>query len=288
MKEKSEGYINLSNVRGVPRGELFRMVQQVIAEENLAYVNANEEKVVPRRSIYTRFGKRFLDIVLSAAALIITSPVNLILAICTYFDVGRPVIFRQKRAGLDGKPFTIIKFRNMTNEKDQNGDLLPPVQRVTKLGRFVRKTSLDELMNFVSVLHGDMSLIGPRPLLMEYYQLYSDRHKERQSVRPGLECPMIHRTDDRMTWKKQFENDIYYVENVSLLLDIKLAFLLVRMVFRRKGTSCRCDGMRGTFMGYGRDGSSIDSYEVPMHYYEKAIERLGYNVRMAGTAMEGR
>ncbi len=275
MKDDSAGCINLSNVENIPHGELFEAVQQVLKEENLSIVNTNDGQVTPRRSFYTKYGKRLLDIVVSAAAVVVTLPVNLVLALCTYFDVGRPILFRQKRIGLNGGVFTIVKFRNMTNEKDENGNLLPPSQRVTKLGKFVRKTSLDELMNFWSVLKGDMSLIGPRPLLTEYYPLYSDRHKARQSVRPGLECPMVHQTDNRTTWKGQFDNDVFYVEDVSFLLDIKLAFSLVRMVFSRKSAIGRGNGMRGTFMGYDKDGSSIDSCEVPVEYFNKAMERLG-------------
>lgn len=278
MKENSAGYMNLSSVKDIPHRELFQTVQQVLKEENLSLVNANDHVVTPRRSFYTKYGKRMLDIAVSAFALIITLPINLVLALCTYLDVGKPIIFRQKRVGLNGEHFMIVKFRNMTNEKDVHGNLLPPSQRVTKLGKFARKTSLDELMNFWSILKGDMSLIGPRPLLTEYYPLYSDRHKARQAVRPGLECPMVHQTDNRTTWKGQFENDVYYVENVSFLLDIKLSFSLVKMVFSRKSTTGRGNGMRGTFMGYDRDGSSIDSCEVPVVYFNKAAERLGYMV----------
>lgn len=280
MKEETEKYINLSDVDDIPHKELFAAVQQVIAEENLADVNTHENTVIPRKSIYTSFGKRFLDIAVAALALIITFPVNLVLAACTYFDVGSPIIFRQKRVGLNGEIFTLIKFRNMTDEKNADGDLLPPSLRVTRMGKFIRKTSLDELMNFVSVLKGDMSLIGPRPLLMEYYPLYSERHKFRQAVRPGLECPMVHREDNRTTWRDQFENDVFYVENVSLLLDIKQAFSLVRMVFSRKGDADRGDGMRGSFMGYSKDGSSIDSCKVPIEYYQEAVRRLGYEVNV--------
>lgn len=276
MKEDSINYINLSCVEKIPHGQLFAMVQKVIAEENLSYVNANDKKVVPRKSIYTKYGKRVFDIIISAAALIVTFPINFVLAIFTYFDVGHPIFFRQKRVGLNGKLFTLIKFRNMTNETDENGNLLPPSKRVTKLGKFMRKTSLDELVNFWSILKGDMSLIGPRPLLIEYFPLYSSRHKERQDVRPGLECPIVRQINNRSTWKEQFENDVYYVENVSLLLDIRLVFTLVHMVFSRKGDSGRGDGMRGTFMGYDKDGTTIDSCEVPIEYYKKAALRLGY------------
>lgn len=276
MDNKME-YINLSDVDNIPHTELFQMVAEVIKEKNLQYVNSISKQVVPRKSVYTLVGKRILDILLAAIALIITLPVNLLLAILTFFDVGNPIFFRQKRIGYNQEHFTITKFRNMTNKTDKNGVLLPPAQRVTKLGRFVRKTSLDELLNFWSVLKGDMSIIGPRPLLMEYLDRYSNRHRMRHAVRPGLECPMLKQTDNSATWRDQFENDIYYVENVSLLLDIKMAFALVRMVFDRKGTATRGNALRGTFMGYDLDGSSIDSCNIPIRYYLEAIERLGYD-----------
>lgn len=276
MKEGSANCVNLSNVEDIPHEELFKAVQHVLKEENLSFVNENDERVVPRKNFYTKYVKRCIDIVVSAVALVVTLPVNVVIALCTYFDVGKPILFKQKRVGLNGKIFTIIKFRNMTNEKDDSGNLLPPSQRVTKFGKFVRKTSLDELMNFWSILKGDMSLIGPRPLLMEYYPLYSERHKARQTVRPGLECPMIQQMDNRVTWKGQFENDVYYAANVSFFLDIKLVFSLVKMVFSRKSIAGRGNGMRGTFMGYDTDGSSIDSCEVPVKYFNRAVEDLGY------------
>lgn len=281
----ADTYINLSDVEGIPHPELFDMVTKVILEDTLRYVNMHSDAVVPRTSFYTRYGKRSIDIVLASLALIITLPVNLLLAVCTLFDVGRPIIFRQSRVGLNGNVFKIMKFRNMTNETDENGQLLPPSQRVTKFGRFVRKTSLDELLNFWSVLKGDMSLIGPRPLLLDYINVYSDRHRMRHAVRPGLECPIILESTDRSTWAGQFENDVYYVEHVSLLLDIKMAFALARMVFDRNGTAARGNAMKGSFMGYNRDGSSIDSHNVPIRYFDEALERMGYNKQRQQVAM---
>lgn len=272
IKEK---WINLSDVKNIPHSELFEMVSKVIAEKNLDHLNKNDREVFVRHSFYSKYGKRAIDILLSSIALIVTLPINLLLAICTFFDVGHPIFFRQRRVGYNAEVFTITKFRNMTNEKDKNGDLLSPSERVTKLGKFVRKTSMDELLNFWSVLKGDMSLIGPRPLLPEYMVRYTERHKMRHYVRPGLECPILSKTNNR-TWKDQFENDVYYVENISLMLDIKMAFALVHMVFDHKSAGARGSGMRGTFMGYDWDGSSIDSCCVPLQYYCEAVIRLGY------------
>lgn len=272
----ADSFIDLGKIKGIPHPELFEEVSKVIAEDTLEYVNAHCKKVIPKDSFYIRYVKRCIDIVLSAIALIVTLPINLIIAICTYFDVGRPIIFQQERVGRSGVIFIINKFRNMTNDTSEDGTLLPPYQRVTRFGKFVRKTSLDELLNFWSIFKGDMSLIGPRPLPPEYNDFYSERHKMRYAVRPGLECPMLHPIEDKMTWGLQFENDIYYVENVSFLLDIKMIFALFRLVFNEKSSEIRGNAVRGSFMGYQQDGTSIDSQKIERKYYEKALERMGY------------
>ena len=266
--------INLSDIEDISHPILFQTVRDIIREENLDTVNALSKEINPSKTFYAKHVKRVLDVFGSSAALVITAPVNVVLAFCTYFDVGHPVFFHQKRIGEHGKPFEIIKFRNMTNEKDENGVLLPPNLRVTKFGRFVRKTSLDELLNFYSVLKGDMSLIGPRPLLTEYVESYSDRHMKRHAIKPGLECPIINSWNNKDNWADQFENDVYYVENVSFLLDVKMVFKLVRLVFDKNSTKTRGNALKGSFMGYEKDGRSIDSTEVPAEYFYKAIKRL--------------
>ena len=278
MKEMTvkDNFINLSDVKEIPHAELFREVAKVIAEDTLQYINEHDKKVEPRESFYTKYGKRFIDIVISFFALIFTLPINLIIGIGTLMDISIPLFFKKDRVGKDGKIFTLVKFRNMTNKKDKNGDLLPPSQRVTQFGKFVRKTSLDELLNFWSIFKGDMSLIGPRPLLVDYLDSYSERHMMRHAVRPGLECPILQIKKKELTWADQFENEVYYVENVSLLLDIKMVYGLVRMVFDKKATAVRGGAFRGSFMGYNRNGSSISSLKVPVEYYEKAVKRLGY------------
>ena len=272
--QSDHDHIDLSDVEDIPHSELFRAVEEVVKESNLACVNRQSDPVRPRVTFYSRYGKRILDLIAALPALIITSPVDLLLMICTYFDVGKPIIFRQVRVGRNGKPFRIIKFRNMTNDTDEKGELLPPGERVTKLGRFVRRTSLDELLNFWSVLKGDMSLIGPRPLLLEYQPLYSDRHMMRHAVRPGLECPLIKPGITGDTWTDRFENDIYYVENLSFSLDIKMFFSLVKLVFSRKSTAVRGNAVKGSFLGYEQDGTSIDSTQVPGKYFDEAVRRL--------------
>ena len=224
-------YVNMGEVEGIPHIELFDTVSQIIAEENLAYVNEHSQKVKPRKTLYTLVFKRLLDICISFVALLVSLPINLFIAVCTFFDVGIPIMFKQERVGKDGKPFTIIKFRNMTNAVNENGELLPPDQRVTKFGKFVRKSSLDELLNFWSIFKGDMSLIGPRPLVCNYLGRYSDRHKMRHAVRPGLECPFVKEVPQTgRKWQDQFENDIWYVEHVSFLTDVRKCLGLLPLV----------------------------------------------------------
>lgn len=267
---QKEAYICLDDINA--SAEVRKKIRNLIAEDTLVYVNKNSVPVQPRKSFYSKYGKRMLDILISGCALLVTAPINLLICVCTYFDVGRPLIFRQVRVGQNEKPFEIIKFRNMTNATDEKGELLPPSQRVTKFGAFVRRTSLDELLNFWSVFKGDMSLIGPRPLVAEYQPYLSDRHRMRNTVKPGLECPMIKPLDHKTSWVEQFENDVFYVENISFLLDLKMIFALVHMVFDKKSRAIRGGATRGSFMGYHNDGSSINSKSVPEHYVQRAMK----------------
>lgn len=196
-------------------------------------------KVHPRHNFYAQYGKRILDFCLGGLAFIITLPINIILACFTYFDVGMPIIFKQERIGLKNKPFTIYKFRNMTEERDAEGRLLPAADRVTKFGKFVRKTSLDELLQFWLIMTGKMSFIGPRPLISSYLPQYTERHRMRHCVRPGLECPPHDDNTSTYTWEERFENDIWYVENISLKTDILMIIQLFKLVFNKKNNSIR-------------------------------------------------
>ncbi|MFR6288417.1 MAG: sugar transferase [Adlercreutzia equolifaciens subsp. celatus] len=198
------------------RGEVADAAR-ILQERNLAHANAIATPVSPANGIYVRYVKRVLDIALSGAALLITLPINVVLGALTFRDVGSPLFFHQQRSGKNLKPFDLVKFRNMTNERDENGELLPPEERTTDLGRFVRQHSLDELLNFWSVFKGDMSLIGPRPLPVEFTPRMTERHKMRYAVRPGLECPFLNNAlcEQYDFCHARFENDILYVENVS-------------------------------------------------------------------------
>ncbi|QIW09645.1 sugar transferase [Francisella sp. LA112445] len=192
---------------------------------------------MPKKTLYTLFFKRFLDIVLSLMALIILSPVILVLAMLIRFKLGSPVLFKQARPGKDEKIFNLYKFRTMTDARDADGNLLPDSARLTKFGKFIRSTSLDELPSLINILKGDMSIVGPRPLLVEYLELYSYKQRKRHIVRPGLTGWAQINGRNATTWQARFENDIYYVSNVSFALDTKIILKTFVKVFKRSGVS---------------------------------------------------
>ncbi|MDR3886354.1 sugar transferase [Senegalimassilia sp.] len=239
-----------------------------LAADRRKTVDSIQNDVYPATGLYARYGKRCLDIGLSAIALVVTFPVNLVIAVVTLVDLGRPLFFRQVRVGKDAERFTIVKFRNMTEERNEKGDLLPPEQRVTKWGKFVRRASLDELLNFWSIFKGDMSIIGPRPLPEVYLQRFSKRHMHRLDVRPGLECPPRHLGSSVWTWDEQLENDIWYVEHLSFKTDVIMAVNLVRFALDRKSAAARAVAKRGSFMGYDLNGKAINDADIPAEYIE--------------------
>ena len=226
------------------------------------------EPINIKHSFYANYGKRVLDIVIGGLSFIITLLVNVVIGIITFFDVGRPILFHQERIGKNGKPFVLTKFRNMTNETNEHGVLLPPEERVTKWGRFVRKTSLDELLNLWNIVKGDMSVIGPRPLTKKYYERFNDYHQQRHLIRPGLECPFHDKALAKEGWQGRFDNDVWYVENVSFATDIKMFFLLVKKTFSKKERSESAAGQVGEFIGYHEDGSVMDEWSIPRKYLD--------------------
>ena len=181
----------------------------------------DENMPIVRKTFYTVIGKRAVDLVLSSFAIVVLSPLLLFIALLELIIHGRPIVFSQERPGLEGKIFRIYKFRSMTNETDEKGQLLPGNQRLTKFGRFIRKYSLDELPELFCIFIGKMSIIGPRPLRVEYLPLYNKRHMLRHKERPGFACVRL-TPGDTWTWRDQFENDIWYIENCSLIVDIKM------------------------------------------------------------------
>ena len=188
-----------------------------------------------KRSAYTLFFKRFFDIIISLSVLIFLSPVYIALAIAVRIRHGSPVLFCQERPGKNGKVFKMYKFRTMTNERDENGELLPDEKRLTRFGEKLRSTSLDELPEFINVLKGDMSLIGPRPLLVRYLPLYTERQMRRHDVRPGITGLAQSSGRNLLSWEDRFEKDVEYVENVSLVLDIKIIFATVKSIIKKEG-----------------------------------------------------
>jgi lipopolysaccharide/colanic/teichoic acid biosynthesis glycosyltransferase len=185
--------------------------------------------------IYKRFIKRPLDIILSLLAIIVLSPLMIIIAVLVRVKLGSPILFKQERPGLNEKIFIIYKFRTMTDQRDENGELLPDYMRMTKFGKMLRATSLDELPELFNILRGDMSIIGPRPLLIEYLPLYNDKQRRRHDVRPGLSGLAQVNGRNAISWEEKFDYDIEYVKNVSFLLDFKIIFLTFLKVFKREG-----------------------------------------------------
>ena len=179
--------------------------------------------------------KRIFDLVLSVISLFFLSPVILLLMLLVVFKISTSVFFVQSRPGFNGKPFRMIKFRSMNDEKDEEGNLLPDEQRLTSFGRFLRSTSLDELPELWNVLKGDMSLVGPRPLLVEYLPLYSDNQNRRHEVRPGITGWAQVNGRNALSWEDKFELDVWYVEHQSFWLDLKILFLTMYKVLRRDG-----------------------------------------------------
>lgn len=176
--------------------------------------------------------KRSLDLFVSFFALIIMSPCMLFLALLIRWKLGKPIFFKQQRPGLHGKPFYLYKFRSMNNKKDSYGKLLPDQQRITSLGLFLRRFSLDELPQLINVVKGDLSLVGPRPLLMEYLPLYSEEQAKRHLVKPGITGWAQVNGRNSITWEEKFELDVWYVDNQTFLLDLKILWLTLLKVIR--------------------------------------------------------
>lgn len=187
--------------------------------------------------MYKAFFKRFLDILGSVVLTTITLPIMIVVAILIYFKLSKSVIFTQARPGLNAKIFKIYKFKTMSEERDENGELLPDEQRLTKFGKTIRSLSLDELPQLFNVLKGDMSFIGPRPLLIEYLPLYNARQAKRHNVRPGITGLAQVNGRNAISWEQKFKFDVEYVENLSFIMDVKIALMTVKKVLNRSGVS---------------------------------------------------
>jgi len=183
--------------------------------------------------LYKTYIKGFLDFILSFFALIVLCPLLLIISILIKIKLGSPVLFRQERPGLNGKIFEILKFRTMTNKRDKNGKLLPDNERLTSFGKFLRSTSIDELPELINILKGDMSIVGPRPLLVKYLPLYNEEQRHRHDVRPGLTGLAQINGRNAISWEDKFKYDVEYVNNVSFIADFKIILQTVFKVFQR-------------------------------------------------------
>jgi lipopolysaccharide/colanic/teichoic acid biosynthesis glycosyltransferase len=196
--------------------------------------------------------KRLFDLFIGAIAAIILSPLIALVALLVRINLGKPVLFRQVRPGLHGQPFTLLKFRTMLDAADSSGSPLPDGERLTALGQFLRRWSLDELPELYNVLRGDMSLVGPRPLLMEYLPLYTAEQARRHDVRPGLTGWAQVNGRNAISWDQKFAFDLWYVEHASLSLDLKILWLTVRNVFTRHGISAEGEATMPRFTGSER------------------------------------
>lgn len=201
-------------------------------------------------SFYETCVKRLLDVILSGGALIVLSPVLLVTAILVRIKLGSPVIFCQPRPGKDEKIFNLYKFRSMTDARDEKGNLLPDEIRLTGFGKFLRSASLDELPELWNILRGDMSIVGPRPLLVKYLPLYNEEQRHRHDVRPGLTGWAQANGRNAISWEEKFRLDVWYVQNLSFAVDVKTIFLTVKAVFCREGissgTAATMEEFRGT------------------------------------------
>lgn len=198
--------------------------------------------------------KRFIDIVGSMTALLIFSPVMLWAAIKIRHEMSPPAIFSQMRAGMKGKPFRLYKFRSMNDARDEDGNLLPDADRLTAFGRRLRSSSIDELPQFWNVLKGDMSLVGPRPLLLQYVPLYNETERRRLDAPPGITGWAQVNGRNAISWHEKFALDVWYVDNRSTLLDLKILLLTVKKAFAREGISASGDATMPPFRGSGKDG----------------------------------
>lgn len=207
-----------------------------------------------KASIYEKYIKRLLDVVLSGAALIVLSPVLLVTAVLVRTKLGSPVIFCQERPGKDEKIFKLYKFRSMSDAKDEQGNLLPDEVRLTRFGKLLRSTSLDELPELLNILRGDMSIVGPRPLLVKYLPLYNEEQRHRHDVRPGLTGWAQVHGRNAITWEEKFRLDVWYVRNLSFVTDVKTVFLTAKKVFCREGISSETAATMEEFKGTKESG----------------------------------
>lgn len=202
-----------------------------------------------KRGFYEKYIKRLIDIVLSGCALVVLSPVLLLVALLVRIKLGSPVIFKQKRPGLNEEIFEMYKFRSMTDEKDESGKLMPDEVRLTSFGKKLRSTSLDELPELINIFKGDMSIVGPRPLLVSYLDRYDDVQRSRHFAKPGITGLAQVEGRNALSWEEKFSYDIKYINNISFLLDIRIIIKTISVVFKREGISSSTSSTMEEFKG---------------------------------------
>jgi sugar transferase EpsL len=219
-------------------------------------------------TLYRAFGKRFLDLFLTVPALILLSPLYGILALLIRLRMRSPVLFRQMRPGLQARPFALLKFRTMNDERDEEGNLLPDGKRLTGLGRLLRSTSLDELPELFNVVKGEMSLVGPRPLLMQYLERYTPEQARRHEVRPGITGWAQVNGRNAISWEEKFKLDVWYVDNVSFWLDLRIIAMTIWKILKREGITQPGHATAEEFMG-----PHADAYAGKLRRAKKAQRR---------------
>lgn len=223
---------------GTPQAEAKKLLQTRKGEsEGMRVVETmtDQKMMHPPQIFYAQYGKRLFDLSLTLPSFLAISPILIIIALLVKMRMGSPVLFCQQRPGRHGIPFQILKFRTMTNERNENGELLPDTHRLTRLGKFLRSTSIDELPSLFNVLKGDMSIVGPRPLLMRYLDRYSPEQARRHEMKPGITGWAQVNGRNAINWEEKFKLDVWYIDNWSLALDFKIIALTVKMVFKREG-----------------------------------------------------
>lgn len=198
---------------------------------------------------YAKYFKRLFDIVCSLLALIVLCLPLLIVSVLVLKDVGFPILFKQKRIGKGNSEFALLKFRTMNDKRDKNGVYLPDDERITKFGSFLRRSSIDELPSLINILKGDMSVIGPRPLPERYLSRYTPEQRRRHEVRPGLSSPSTVNGRNAQSWEQQFEGDVWYVDHISFITDVKSVFDTIRIVVTHEGAVAGDGSCRGEFVG---------------------------------------
>lgn len=254
--------IKITLAAGIGVGSGLYQIRKFFKNKRNTTSQEKTELVSHRQGFYEKYIKRPQDFCCALGATIVLSPVMLITAILVHFKLGSPVIFKQERPGLNGEVFTLYKFRTMTDAKDENGELLPDEMRLTKFGKLLRATSIDELPELINMLKGDMSVVGPRPLLVRYLDRYNARQVRRHEVRPGFTGYAQVHGRNAITWEDKFDKDVYYVDHITFRGDWKIIFQTVKTVLRRDGISSDSSVTMEEFMGTNREAGNRFEVEL--------------------------